>query len=208
MCFAFYHSQVLQSTLHSASLGGSKIVRLIGTTRRALFLCAPMYIYIYIANYVVHFYKQHDIESNIVFFLYGDSTDFAGGGWMRLNARDFSIGLEQSRFMCSNLVWAPVYPPVICYIAIENKPFVVDLPSQTRDFPKSYVNAYQRRIFIFFVSPERMQVSTTGKSTDYFWRGQWYHDPCPGEWSHDDLTKSRRWLVVPDTSCGHRMTCN
>ena len=170
---------------------------------------------------MVKFYKQHDIESNIVSFLYGDSTDYlqkvtlflvglplrvvVAGGWMPVISRS---DLNNPDLYVQTWFRAPVYPPVICYIAIENKPFVVDLPSQTRDFPKSYVNAYQRRIFFFSVSPERMQVSTTGKSTDYFWRGQWYHDPCPGEWSHDDLTKSRRWRVVPDTSCGHRMTCN
>ena len=66
---------------------------------------------------------------------------------------------------------APVYPPVICYIAIENKPFVVDLPSQTRDFPKSYVNAYQRRIFFFFSVPRTDASFYHGKIHGLFLEG-------------------------------------
>ena len=37
-------------------------------------------------------------------------------------------------------VWYPIYPLVICYIAIEYGPFIVELPIKNGDFPYMYVS--------------------------------------------------------------------
>ena len=36
-----------------------------------------------------------------------------------------------------------VYQRIICYIAIEHGPFIVDFPMKNGDFPVRYVNVYQ-----------------------------------------------------------------
>ena len=44
-----------------------------------------------------------------------------------------------------------IYPLVICYIAIENRPFIVDLPVKDGDFQFSIANCYLTKSYIYNV---------------------------------------------------------